>query len=130
MAFEWTAHRFSGGLLALDLVNTVVCRNDPERRADRFAELADIDGFAAAAARHRAAEAGADGFAAPADAEGREALIGLREAVNAWLRPRAERLPDSGGALAGLFAAAASCSEASKSGGAMPLGGNIGDAAV
>jgi predicted RNA-binding Zn ribbon-like protein len=122
MAFEWTAHRFSGGLLALDLVNTVVCRGDPERRADRFAEAENIDGFAAAAARYRADESDATQYAAPADVAEREALLGLREAVNGWLRPQAEGLADSGEALAGLFAAASVCSESAMSSGAMPLG--------
>jgi predicted RNA-binding Zn ribbon-like protein len=120
MAFEWTAHRFSGGLLALDLVNTVVCRNDPERRADRFADAENIERFAAAAVRHRPGEAFA--FAAPADVVDQDALLGLREAVNDWLRPQLDGSDDCGDALAGLFAAAAACSGALRGDGAMPLG--------
>ena len=34
MAVEWTQHRFTGGVLALDTTNTVVLRNDPARRFD------------------------------------------------------------------------------------------------
>ena len=35
MTFSWTAHRFSGGALALDVANSVVLRAEPERRIDR-----------------------------------------------------------------------------------------------
>lgn len=112
MAFEWTAHRFSGGLLALDLVNTVVCRGDPARRADRFEDVENVAGFAAAAARHRAVEVG---DAVPSDfASGKstQALLALREALNDWLRPQLEGRPDAGYGLARLFAAASLCVDA------------------
>jgi predicted RNA-binding Zn ribbon-like protein len=50
MAVEWTPHRFSGGVLALDTTNTVVLRGDPARRFDRFDDPAEIARFADAAA--------------------------------------------------------------------------------
>lgn len=49
MSFTWTAHRFSGGALALDVANSVVMRFDAERRIDRFDDPAAIDTFAEAA---------------------------------------------------------------------------------
>jgi predicted RNA-binding Zn ribbon-like protein len=58
MAVAWTRHRFSGGLLVLDTVNTVVLRGDPARSFDRFEDPAEIARFASAAAHFRAAELG------------------------------------------------------------------------
>ena len=60
MKEEWTQHRFSGGALALDLVNTVVRRSDPGRVFDRLASAADADHFADAAARFRVDELGGE----------------------------------------------------------------------
>ncbi|MEZ5872582.1 MAG: CGNR zinc finger domain-containing protein [Nitratireductor sp.] len=51
MNFEWTQHRFSGGVLAFDAANTVVLRHDPDKRIDRIATPADLAGFALAASR-------------------------------------------------------------------------------
>ena len=120
MAFEWTSHRFSGGLLALDLVNTVVCRGDPERRVDRFEDAENYAGFAEAAARYRSGEAAGAVTSARVDGESLQALLTLREALNDWLRPLLEGRPDAGNALARLFAAASHCSDADN--GALPLG--------
>ena len=36
MTFTWTAHRFAGGALALDVANSIVLRFDPERRIDSY----------------------------------------------------------------------------------------------
>jgi predicted RNA-binding Zn ribbon-like protein len=58
MTVAWTAHRFSGGVLALDTTNTVVLRNDPDRRFDRFDNPAEIPRFAAAACLFRQDEIG------------------------------------------------------------------------
>ncbi len=58
MEKEWTQHRFSGGALALDLVNTIVRRSDPDRVFDRLASVADADQFARAAERFREEELG------------------------------------------------------------------------
>ena len=99
-------------MLALDLVNTVVCRSDPLRRADRFDVVGDVESFAAAAARHRAKEVGEVKLTAPADGEPLKALLALREAVDGWLRPQVETGTEAGDALARLFSAAANCTSA------------------
>ncbi len=118
MAFEWTAHRFSGGLLALDLVNTVVCRVDPARRVDRFDDVDNVAGFVEAAARHRAAEFAGCSIG-PVNGPSLQALLALREAVDGWLRPRLEGKTDAGNTLTRLFAAAAVCCDGD--GGDLPL---------
>ena len=51
MTFSWTLHRFSGGALALDVANSVILRFDAQARTDRFAEPAQLHGFAEAATR-------------------------------------------------------------------------------
>ncbi|MDI6028119.1 CGNR zinc finger domain-containing protein [Corticibacterium sp. UT-5YL-CI-8] len=56
MAIEWNAHRFSGGVLALDVANTVVLRGDAERGFDRFSDVSEIGRFADAASIVRAEE--------------------------------------------------------------------------
>lgn len=56
MAIEWNAHRFSGGVLALDVANTVVLRGDAERGFDRFSDVKEIGRFADAASVFRAEE--------------------------------------------------------------------------
>jgi predicted RNA-binding Zn ribbon-like protein len=106
MSFEWTAHRFSGGLLALDLVNTVVCRAQPARRSDRFSDFANVKPFCEAAGRFRAVDVGGKTIAEP---DGLERLIDLREAINDWIRPVAQGGETSAIALGRLFEAAASC---------------------
>ncbi len=58
MTFDWNAHRFSGGVLALDLANTVIFRETPERSQDRFADPAEVPRFAMAAANFRQGEWG------------------------------------------------------------------------
>ena len=54
MTFSWTPHRFSGGALALDVANSVVLRDDPARRIDRFADPAAMDAFCAGASAYGA----------------------------------------------------------------------------
>ncbi len=122
MVFEWNAHRFSGGLLALDLVNTVVCREDAKRRADRFEDADNIRGFASAAARFRIGELGGAQLAPPSTRAAQAALLGLREAVNDWLRPQVKGHPDSAIALERLFAAAAACTRTECNDDPLPLG--------
>jgi predicted RNA-binding Zn ribbon-like protein len=85
--FEWNEHRFSGGLLALDLANTVVWRDIDTKRSDRLLDLADAMPFAAAASRFRASEIGGMALMAPSSPREFYALIGLRDAIDAWLRP-------------------------------------------
>lgn len=106
MAIEWTPHRFSGGALALDTANTVVLRGDP-RGFDRFADAAEISRFAAAAAVHRADELGGRPLAA-ADVEAtKDAVVELREAIDALFRARARGGPEPDGGLPRLLRACA-----------------------
>jgi predicted RNA-binding Zn ribbon-like protein len=102
MTVAWTAHRFSGGALALDTTNTVVLRNDPARRFDRFDDPAEIARFAAAASTFRRGEVGrplavADGKAIA----GR--VRGLREAADALFRAAAAGQPLQASAVAGML---------------------------
>ncbi|MDK1376327.1 MULTISPECIES: CGNR zinc finger domain-containing protein [unclassified Sinorhizobium] len=89
MSFTWTAHRFSGGALALDVANSVVLRFDPERRVDRFADPAAMDSFAEAASLY-SAERERFGMLVPAPPENRKSLIGLREATDRHFRAQVE----------------------------------------
>ncbi|MEY9781808.1 CGNR zinc finger domain-containing protein [Sinorhizobium fredii] len=85
MSFTWTAHRFSGGALALDVANSVVLRSHPERRIDRFADGAAIDSFAEAANLY-GAEKERFGIIGPVGSRSRQSLIGLREATDRYFR--------------------------------------------
>ena len=85
MTFSWTAHRFSGGALALDVANSVVLRAEPERRIDRFADARVMDAFAEGANRH-GAENGLFGPLEPLDDAARAGLIDLREAIDRHFR--------------------------------------------
>src|SRR4051794_26759434 len=98
MTVAWTAHRFSGGVLALDTTNTVVLRNDPVRRFDRFDDPAEIARFASAASVFRRDEIGrpltvAAGHSAAA------VVRGLREAADALFRAPAAGRPFEASAL-------------------------------
>ncbi|MFQ6184484.1 CGNR zinc finger domain-containing protein [Sinorhizobium meliloti] len=95
MSFTWTAHRFSGGALALDVANSVVLRFDAERRIDRFDDPAAIDSFAEAANLY-GAERSRFGTLVPAKSERRNVFIGLREATDRHFRAlvRTEDRPD------------------------------------
>ena len=95
MNFTWTAHRFSGGALALDVANSVVMRFDPQRRIDRFADDAAIDGFAEAANLY-GCEKERFGALGPIGPERRASLIDLREATDRHFRAkvRAEDRPE------------------------------------
>ncbi|WP_119258791.1 CGNR zinc finger domain-containing protein [Shinella zoogloeoides] len=85
MTFSWTPHRFSGGVLALDVANSVVLRADPARRIDRFADPAVMDAFAAGANRH-GAERALLGPLEPVAPEARAGLVRLREAIDRHFR--------------------------------------------
>ncbi|MGO4621719.1 CGNR zinc finger domain-containing protein [Ensifer sp. 2YAB10] len=108
MTFTWTAHRFAGGALALDVANSIVLRFDPERRIDRFADAAAIDSFAEAANRF-GAENTRFGPLAPVAAENRTKLLWLREATDRHFRAeisangRPELLADLLEAIAGVM---------------------------
>jgi len=95
MTFSWTPHRFSGGSLALDVANSVVLRDDPARRIDRFADPALIDAFTDGANRH-GAERDRFGRLEPVAADARENFLALREAIDRHFRAQAL----SGGASA------------------------------
>ncbi len=86
MSFSWTPHRFSGGALALDVANSVILRSDPARCADRFADPAQRDAFAAAAS---ALSADAAASLDPVPEANVARFLRLREAVDACFRDRA-----------------------------------------
>jgi predicted RNA-binding Zn ribbon-like protein len=87
MAFSWTAHRFSGGALALDVANSVVLRHDEARRIDRFAVDQQLEDFPRAASTF-CAERAIFGDLAPAAPENRPRFIALREATDRYFRRR------------------------------------------
>lgn len=89
MSFTWTAHRFSGGALALDVANSVVLRSDPTRRIDRFADPAAIDAFTEAANLY-GAERQRFGTLVPARPDRRLSFIALREATDRHFRALAQ----------------------------------------
>jgi len=91
MAVEWNEHRFSGGALALDMVNTVIYREVPDRRFDRFADRQEIPRFAEAAARLRAEELGGTALTPPGDETEAGEMLSLREAINALFREAATK---------------------------------------
>lgn len=109
MAVQWTKHRFSGGSLILDTTNTVVLRGDPVRSFDRFADPAEIECFARAAATHRSAELGGKPltFACSKAATGR--VVGLREAADRLFRSAVETGAVSSGLLSAVLKASAAC---------------------
>jgi predicted RNA-binding Zn ribbon-like protein len=45
MAFDWKPHHFINGVPCLDLANTIVWRDKPERREDRLQALSDVAGW-------------------------------------------------------------------------------------
>jgi len=121
--FQWNAHRFSGGRLALDVVNTVVCRGDPARRTDRFAQEGSVVDFARAATQFCSDEVNHRQITPPPSAAALQALLHLREATNAWLRPQSSGEIDNPAILHRLFkACAAACSPTSSSTGEVTLG--------
>lgn len=85
MAVSWTAHRFSGGNLALDTTNTVVLRGDA-RSFDRFHDFNEISRFAAAASGYRAAELGGRPLSAPHPANIAETVLAIRESTDRLFR--------------------------------------------
>jgi predicted RNA-binding Zn ribbon-like protein len=86
MTVSWTPHRFSGGVLALDVANTVVLRGDAARSFDRFEDVVEIGRFAEAAALQRATELGSRRLVvADAKAAAPKVLV-LREATDRLFR--------------------------------------------
>ncbi|MBX3598034.1 MAG: CGNR zinc finger domain-containing protein [Rhizobiaceae bacterium] len=87
MNVEWTEHRFAGGVLALDVANTVVLRGDPDRSFDRFADPQEIPRFAEVASFMRKEEL--EGSVLLAQPESRQ-IIPLREATDRLFRHSVE----------------------------------------
>jgi predicted RNA-binding Zn ribbon-like protein len=110
MTVAWTAHRFSGGVLALDAANTVVLRNDPERRFDRFDDPAEIARFAAAASVFREKEVGKPLIVQDA-ATSASTVRELRERIDALFRNAAGGRPLSARAMAQFLRACAGAIE-------------------
>ena len=82
--FEWTAHRFSGGRLVLDVCNTVILRHDETRSIDRFGTPEQLAAFPKAAAIMCAESWSFDQLCGDAGN-----LIELREAANRHFRAAA-----------------------------------------
>jgi predicted RNA-binding Zn ribbon-like protein len=80
---DWTKHRFSGGLLVLDVCNSIILRHDAARRKDRFAEPALLGAFLPAARKHCAEK---DLSRAVAQVGDVKRLFALREAAEANFR--------------------------------------------
>jgi predicted RNA-binding Zn ribbon-like protein len=87
MTAEWTQHRFSGGALALDLVNTVVRRSDAARVFDRLASADDAVQFAQAASVFRKDELGGGSELSFARETEYSRLLDLREKIYASFAP-------------------------------------------
>ncbi|MBX3569553.1 MAG: CGNR zinc finger domain-containing protein [Rhizobiaceae bacterium] len=131
MAVSWTAHRFAGGVLALDLANTVVLRGDAVRGFDRFADLAELPRFAAAASHHRSAELRGRTLAVANAERAAPAVIAVRETADAAFRHAANEGRLRCGALGQLLEA---CAAAMAGGEALELAAELrlvpGEAAV
>jgi predicted RNA-binding Zn ribbon-like protein len=89
MAVEWTAHRFSGGVLALDTANTVVHRGNAALGFDRFEDVGEIFRFAEAATVFRAGELGGRRLVALAPAKVAPKVLAMREATDRLFRDAA-----------------------------------------
>lgn len=86
MTVSWTPHRFSGGVLALDVANTVVLRGDPARSFDRFADAMEIVRFAEAASVQRSAEFGARRLSAADPGHIAPTVLAIRETTDRLFR--------------------------------------------
>jgi predicted RNA-binding Zn ribbon-like protein len=87
MALNWNKHRFSGGALVFDLVNTVVRRNDPVLRLDRLTDPVAIIHFANAALDFRKEEVRHYSGDHIIEAAEIALLISLREAAYEYFMP-------------------------------------------
>lgn len=90
MVVDWTPHRFTGGVLALDTTNTVVLRVDAARTFDRFDDAREISRFAEAATGFRAVELGGRRLAASNPIAIRDTVIAIRETTDRLFRSVAE----------------------------------------
>jgi len=85
MTFSWTAHRFAGGALALDVANSVILRFDQARSIDRFAEPEQLAAFPKAAGEFSADRA-LFGPLAPVPDKNHAPFLTLREAIDRYFR--------------------------------------------
>jgi len=108
MAVSWTPHRFAGGVLALDVANTVVLRVDAHRRFDRFDDSSEIPRFAAAATRFRREELGGRVLAVDDAAAIRPTVLAMRETTDLLFRHAALAASMDTGQLAGFLMSCAS----------------------
>ena len=86
MAVSWIPHRFSGGVLALDVANTVVLRGDAARSFDRFDDVAEIGRFAEAATIQRTPELGSRRLAVADTRAAVPKVLAIREATDRLFR--------------------------------------------
>jgi len=86
MSATWIEHRFAGGVLALDLTNTVVLRGDCERSFDRLEDPAELPRFAEAAGRFRHDELRGAKLNARSDAGEKARIVDLRERTDLLFR--------------------------------------------
>ncbi|MBE7186553.1 MAG: CGNR zinc finger domain-containing protein [Methylobacterium mesophilicum] len=100
MSIDWTPHRFSGGVLALDVANTVVYRLNPQKRFDRFERAEEISRFASALNALRAEEFGGRVLEVGEPEAVLSRVVSIREATDALFRDAAQR----GGLQTGLLA--------------------------
>ena len=105
MRDEWTQHRFSGGALALDLVNTVVRRSDPGRVFDRLKNASDANKFAEAGAKFREEELGGEFQFSAAFETDFVKLLELRERIYANFAPISKAPSERLAALSHLLGA-------------------------
>lgn len=105
MTVAWTAHRFSGGVLVLDVANTVVLRDDADKTFDRFVDPAELPRFAEAASRFRADELGGARLVCDEPARTQKPIVALREAADTLFRRSAKGDGMPSPLLAGLTAA-------------------------
>ena len=141
MTVEWTEHRFAGGVLALDVANTVVLRGDPQRSFDRFDNAGELPRFAAAATQMRAAEIGGAVLVVGDTPAERAGLIKVREATDRLFRGAALGGTMPAPALAGFLSVCAASRDGAPAdagfdatgrpfGGALPLRGAVALSAV
>jgi predicted RNA-binding Zn ribbon-like protein len=105
MTGDWTQHRFSGGALALDLVNTVVRRSDPARVFDRLTSAGDASQFAEAVSLFRKDELGGGFNLSIAHEAEFSKLLDLREKIYASFAPAEPNAAKRLSALCGLLGA-------------------------
>jgi len=86
MTVTWTQHRFSGGVLALSVANTVVHRDDADLTFDRFEDRGEIARFAEAANVYCADELGGRSLSVSPSAAVAAKIIALREATDRLFR--------------------------------------------